>query len=278
MNEKESLHERLQLLVEFAPMIKSLYPTDVVVSISDREKIILELPSKLVPIENNLGRILTNQDPMVEAMQFNKRVSLEIPKEAYGYAMRTNISPITDEKGVVIGSIAVTTSLDNQMNLIQVAEHLASSSEEISASTEELASSASDMKNQMNFLIEAHQEMHKKMNQTGEILEIINSIAQSSRMLGLNAGIEAARSGEHGRGFSIVAQEIAKLANRSTDSVEQIRSLLNSVKEQVQSVADIVNQTVVIADQQSTATNEIADAIQNLADVATDVEELSRKI
>lgn len=278
MIENESLHERLKMLVEFAPMLKSLYPTDVVFSISDREKVILELPSKLVPIANNLGRILTREDPMVDAMENNKTVTLEIPKEAYGYAIRTNISPVKDENGTVIGSVAVTTSLDNQMNLIQVAEHLASSSEEISASTQQLASSASDMRNQMNYLIEAHQEMHKKMNQTGEILEIINSIAQSSRMLGLNAGIEAARSGEHGRGFSIVAKEIAKLANRSTDSVEEIRNLLNSVKDQVQSVADIVNQTVEIADQQSTATNEISEAIQNLADLAGDVEELSRKV
>ncbi len=273
-----NIHETLNKLIELAPIIQTLFDEEAMISISDREEVIFTLISKELGMPDSTGYKLTSSDPVFQVMKTNKRLSSYIPKELYGTAARTIISPIVDENRQVIGSISIVFSVEKHDRFVRVAEQLAASSEEISASTTEMSTSSHELTGYMNNLLDAYSEMTNQMNQTEKMLELINSIAQSSRILGLNAGIEAARSGEHGRGFSIVAKEITKLADRSAESVDQIRQLLNSIKEKVDNVAQTVSQTVEISKHQSTAIDEISQSIQHLSDVAETIEELSKKI
>ena len=150
--------------------------------------------------------------------------------------------------------------------------------EEISASTEELAVSASDFSQYMNQLSEAQNEMRREVETTKKILEMINNVAKNTRILGINAGIEAARSGEYGRGFSVVAKEITKLADQSANSVNEIKQLLDKLNDKVEHVANIVKETVQISTGQTAAIEEISQALQHLTDGAEEIEEMAKKI
>lgn len=272
------LHEKLRNVIEIAPTLKMLIAEDVYISIADLEQVVFQIESKELKLGGNVGYKITEQDPMYKVIKENKPIRYDIPKELYGEAIRLLAAPITDNKGEVVGVIGVNYSLDTQYNLIQVAEQFAASSEEIAASTQEMATSANELVTNMSTITIVQKEINSQVDQSERILELINSVAKSSRILGLNAGIEAARSGEHGRGFSIVAKEITKLADSIATSVNEIRELLNSVREKVNHSSDIVHYTDKISKHQSTAINEISQAIQHLTDAAEDVEELAKKI
>ncbi len=86
---------------------------------------------------------------------------------------------------------------------------------------------------QMEMLVERSQEIH-------HILSTIASISQRTSILALNANIESARAGEHGKGFSVVANEVGKLANQTSVAVEQTRDILSSIQSEIASTMHMV--------------------------------------
>jgi methyl-accepting chemotaxis protein len=79
-----------------------------------------------------------------------------------------------------------------------------------------------------------------QVQEVGQIVEVITGIAQKTNLLALNATIEAARAGEYGRGFSVVAEEIRKLADSTSHSANEITQLIAAIKEESQKVLESI--------------------------------------
>ncbi len=85
--------------------------------------------------------------------------------------------------------------------------------------------------------------IEESSNQISRISEVMEDIAFQTNLLALNAGVEAARAGEAGKGFAVVATEVRALAQRATNSAKEIRTLVNTSRENVGEGADLVERT-----------------------------------
>lgn len=122
---------------------------------------------------------------------------------------------------------------------------------------------------------EAITELSNKSAEIGQILGVIQGIADQTNLLALNAAIEAARAGEAGKSFSVVADEIRKLAEQSSFSVKQIDSIIKQVQASVDTAVAKMDNSKAAVHEQTTA---LENTVSAFNDIAKEVDAISGKI
>ena len=113
-----------------------------------------------------------------------------------------------------------------------------------------------------NVVIEGIENLEKKSKSIGQIIGVINDIASETNLLSLNASIEAARAGAAGRGFSVVAAEIRKLADQSMDSAKEIQDIVDEITNNTKYVVETAKQADDIVQEQQKAVNDTTEAFE----------------
>lgn len=106
--------------------------------------------------------------------------------------------------------------------------------------------------------------LSNKTNEVGSVLEVITGIAEQTNLLALNAAIEAARAGEQGRGFAVVADEVRQLATKTQESIDQIQNTIGVLQIDASEALD----SMMLASQQA---NEKAEDVNNVASILVDI-------
>ena len=258
-----------------------LWGDEAIVWSSDQDGRILSLTAPDVfrqrGYKMQVGDVLAAGTGGRKCLDTGKSGEVMVPKEVLGVPVRTIAVPVI-EKGTVVGAVGIGLSREKQMLVNEVAENLSASSEEVCASTQQIKDDSSEIEQAITIFVQSFGDLLNEIQQVAEMNDNIRNIASQTNLLALNAAIEAARAGEAGRGFSVVAEEVKKLANGSAETVKKINLALNTIQQSAKDVDTKIQATRLMLNTQMTSSQEINEAMRGIADSAQNLTELSRRL
>ncbi|AFQ42686.1 methyl-accepting chemotaxis protein [Desulfosporosinus meridiei] len=202
----------------------------------------------------------------------------------------TSISEVSAGTETQLNVVNNTTKIVNQM-LVGINQIL-DSSKVVADTSERAAQSAldgmkaidktmdqmSNIERTVNTSAQVINNLGERSKEISQIIDAISGIAQQTNLLALNAAIEAARAGEQGRGFAVVADEVRKLAEQSSEAAKQISALILEIQEDTQKAVAAMNKGTLEVSMGTKVVNTADDAFKDINDLVTTVLNQVREI
>ena len=237
--------------------------------------------------QNEIGQLLENMKTTIESLR-------DIVQQVNASSLRIGEMSESLDSVTTTGSNNASRLNDEIINISSAVSQLASSTSEIASSANhasEVASQATSnvamgltevdktlqeigqADEQMQLSSQKVSDLHAESMNIGAILEVIQGVTEQTNLLALNAAIEAARAGEQGRGFAVVADEVRTLAKRTQESASQINDLITSLQRGAKDALESIKESHGTVSQASTQAQQ---ASQNLHVINQHIQDLNQ--
>lgn len=247
----------LQELTNNLHHFQQTYSEDTCMILCDSDSIIGYLPGNEIDLKLEIGEKMNKYkgSTTYKVLQTGEKLREEIPAKLLGVPYVSSCTPIK-ENGRLVGALAAVTSNQKISDLRISAEELSSVITQMTHYSEEISRATDTSAHKLQELSEKSETMKDNMKHIERIIGHVKDIASKSNILGLNAAIEAARSGEHGKGFAVVAEEIRKMAANSNTAAEDIQKQLELTERDILEINDSVQEIAAQTEEYSASVQE----------------------
>ncbi|WP_404343618.1 methyl-accepting chemotaxis protein [Pseudoalteromonas mariniglutinosa] len=238
--------------------------------------------AELIALANGFNAFLTKLRVLISELKSVSSQTKEQAQAATSVAVDTKHNVQAQFQEVESVVTAMNEMSATALEVARASEQSAQQADEINSlvvsSESSLSSAVTQVKTMSEEIKQANEAVEKvaaRSNDITQILDVIRTIAEQTNLLALNAAIEAARAGEQGRGFAVVADEVRALASKTRASTDDISGLIDSLQLEVGNASTVIEKGVVRA---QTAVDETSVAFEALHDVVVKVDEITQQI
>ena len=271
-------NEILNSFNNMLPYLPYFFDDDVSFGIADTKTYLKVQCNPNLNLRLKEGDRIPEGGAVLMAMKNDKVLIKNVPKEVYGVPFRSYAIPVHNEQGKVDGCIVIGKSLVKRNELMNISQTLSLALGQISTAINNLSSGVQNVVDMNDDILLKVQEADESSKDTDGILSFIQAISSQTNMLGLNAAIEAARAGDAGRGFKVVATEIRKLSTSTSQSVKKVDSVLKNIGASIKSINEKISKSTGVFEGQVATLQEIASSLEKLNSTVEMLGNLSEKI
>ena len=265
----------IQSFIDVMPYLSEIFQIDCNILVSTSEKFIAVNPGNKLKVNVKVGD--PNTSNLVENILKNKKVTVtETPPGYYDVPSKSIVYPVVSDDGIARILISLTQDVENQVAIKEISDSIFNSLEQLGAGADNIALDSQDLANNVSNIESFITETQNKIKEIDKVIQNIKDIASRSNLLSLNAAIEAARAGDAGRGFSVVASEMGKLANISKESSVKVEKSLTEIQTAIKTIGVGISKIGTTSESQAAATEEISATTNEIVQTSKKLAEISK--